>query len=276
MDSKRVFRDLENKVSVLGLSKQTYYSYVSCMRLFCSYFETKEHPTHINSKEIEEFIVWVKENHSISQARQSFWSLRFWYTQIEKQPNKMKGIQPIRLKHRIQIPLQKDAILKVITTIKDKRHKAIISLLFATGLRLNEAAKLRIKDIDGLNGIIVVRSGKGGKDRFVQLPENLRMILRDYLKSLPTIPKEWLFQGQKESNYISPSTIYEVCKKYLNVNPHKLRHSYASAIRNSGVDLLDIRDLLGHNSLKTTEIYLHNNLEHIKTLKNPIDGLRAA
>jgi len=80
MNPNRVFRDLETKISALGLSKQTYCSYVSAMRLFCVYFGKKEHPTHINSKEIEQFIVWVKENHSVSQARQAYWAIRFWFT----------------------------------------------------------------------------------------------------------------------------------------------------------------------------------------------------
>jgi integrase/recombinase XerD len=275
MDSKRIFRDVATKVSSRAMSKQTQSSYISCLKLFCIYFDKKEHPTHISTKEIEEYIGWLRDHRSIGLARQSFWAIRFLYTEIEKQPHKMDGIKPIHFKHKVKIPLETDFILKTIEGIKEPRAKAIIALLFATGLRKQEAAKIKISDIDAKNNIIRVR-GKGDKERIVPFPENLRLILRDYLKSLRVVPKEYLFEGEKAGHYVSPDTIYRICKTYLGAQTHVVRHSFATALRNSGVDLLDIKDLLGHSSLKTTEIYLHNNLEHIKTLKNPIDKLRAA
>jgi len=275
MDSKRIFRDVATKVSSRALSKQTQSSYTSCLKLFCVYFDKKEHPTHISTKEIEEYIGWLREHRSIGLARQSYWAIRFLYTEIEKQPHKMDGIRPIRFKHKVKIPLETDFILKTIQSIKEPRAKAIIALLFSTGLRKQEAAKIKISDIDSTNNIIHVR-GKGDIERIVPFPENLRLILREYLRSLQSIPTLWLFEGEQPGHYISPDTIYRTVQTYLKTQTHVVRHSYATALRNSGVDLLDIKDLLGHSSLKTTEIYLHNNLEHIKTLKNPIDGLKAA
>jgi site-specific recombinase XerD len=270
MDSKRIFRDVATKVSSRALSKQTQSSYTSCLKMFCIYFDKKEHPIHISTKEIEEYIGWVRDHRSIGLARQSYWAIRFLYVEIEKQPHKMDGIRPIRFKHKVKIPLETDFILKTIQNIKEPRAKAIIALLFSTGLRKQECAKIKVSDIDPVNKIIHVR-GKGDKERIVPFPENLRLILREYLKSLPSIPKLWLFEGEKEGHYISPDTVYRVCQTYLKAQTHVVRHSYATALRNAGVDLLDIKELLGHSSLKTTEIYLHNNLEHIKTLKNPID-----
>ena len=96
MDIQRILNDLKIKISASDKSKQTFNSYASAIRLFGIYFDSKHHPTHVSTKEIEQFIAWVKENKSVSQARQMYWALRFLYTEIEKQPHKMDGIHPIR------------------------------------------------------------------------------------------------------------------------------------------------------------------------------------
>jgi site-specific recombinase XerD len=243
--------------------------------MFCEYFKSKEHPKHINQQEIKEFLVWVNHKYSVCQERQCFWALRFWYLEIEKQIHKMDGIKPPKWKKRIQIPLDKDFILGTIRTVRDKKHKAIISLLYATGLRRSEAAHLKLKDIDSKNMIITVRQGKGGKDRIVQLPETLLQILRDYIvdaKKKNQEPVEWLFESSK-GRYISPSTINRVVNQYLHTNTHRLRHSFASELYYNGTDILSIRDELGHTGLKTTELYVHNDPRRLQEIQNPLDDL---
>ena len=275
MDSKRIFRDLKTEIDSRNLSKQTWHSYSSCMRMFCEYFKAKEHPTHINQQEIKEFLVWVKQKYSICQERQCFWAVRFWYYEIEKQIHKMDGIHPPKWKKKMQIPLDKEFILSTIKGIRDKKHKAIISLLYSTGLRRSECAHLKLCDIDSKNMVVIVRNGKGGKDRIVQLTQVLLDILREYIidsRKKKRNPVEWLFESSPH-RYISPSTINALTRQYLKINTHRLRHSFASELYHSGTDILSIRDELGHSSLKTTEIYVHNDPRRLQEIKNPLDDL---
>jgi len=275
MDSKRIFRDLKTEIESRNLSKRTWHSYSSCLRMFCEYFSAKEHPSHINQREIKEFLVSVGKAYSLPQQRQCFWAVRFWYFEIEKQIHKMDGIKPPRWKKPLQIPLDKEFILARIAGIKDIKQKAIVALLYSTGLRRNEAAHLRIADIDSKNMVIVVRRGKGGKDRIVQLAQTLLEILREYIidaRSKNRMPKEWLFEASP-GNYVSPNTINKIVRLHLQTNPHKIRHSFASELYHSGTDILSIRDELGHSSLKTTEIYVHNDPRRLQGIKNPLDDL---
>jgi integrase/recombinase XerD len=280
MDSKRILRDLETEIVSRNLSRQTLASYGSCLRMFCEYFKAKEHPTHINGRETKEFLAWVNQNHSVSQERSCFWAVRFLYLEIEHQPHKMDDIRPPKITKRLHIPLASDTVIESIGKIRDRKHKAIIELLFSTGLRLHEAATIKLADIDSRNMVIVVHYGKGNKDRIVQLHPILLETLRDYLRDLRgknRMPKVYLFESETTpGNFISPSTIYRICKQYLGANTHKLRHAYATDFYRNTKDILALRDLLGHSNARTTEIYVHNDPAAIRNLYNPLSQMGRA
>lgn len=155
------------------------------------------------------------------------------------------------------------------------KHKCIISLLYSSGLRRAELIGLTPDDIDGSRMMVHVRGGKGTKDRYAILPQNLLQDLRTYYKTYR--PKNFLFEGATGGSY-SPASIRSILNRSArkagiskSVTPHMLRHSFATLFLEFGVDLRYIQTLLGHNSSKTTEIYTHVAQHSLKGIKSPLD-----
>ena len=165
-------------------------------------------------------------------------------------------------------------ILKVTDNIK---HKAIIVILYLSGIRRGELIKLIIKDIDFNKKIIFVRAGKGKKDRTTILADHAALVLNRYLKIFR--PNYWLFEGINRKQY-SPTSIASILKNAsikagLNkiVRPHMLGHSFATHMLEQGVDLRYIQTILGHESPKTTEIYTHVSKYSLAKIKSPFDAI---
>ena len=153
----------------------------------------------------------------------------------------------------------------------------MLQFLYGCGLRVSEVVALRTADIDAAAMRIMVRNTKGQKDRVVPLPKSLLENLRHYFKTYQ--PNTYLFEGQKKAQY-SVKSIQEATKKYAleaqikkKVTPHMLRHSYATHQLEKGVHLRYIQELLGHNSIKTTEIYTHISKVLKENIANPLDQL---
>jgi site-specific recombinase XerD len=142
------------------------------------------------------------------------------------------------------------------------KHRAILSLIYATGARLNEATHLRVSDIDGERMTVHIRCGKGGKPRMVPMSAALRELLRAYW--LAERPRDFLFPGMQPEQPLHESSVQHACTRARlqariekAASVHTLRHSYATHLLELGVDLRTIQKLLGHSSLSTTAIYVH-------------------
>ena len=149
--------------------------------------------------------------------------------------------------------------------------------MYSTGLRVSEVINLKINDIDSQRMIINIRDAKGGKDRIVTLDKTLLELLRLYYKKY--IPKEYLFNGQFELKY-SARSIQQFLQKYADmaqinkkVNPHLIRHCYATHLHEKGIDLTIIQKLLGHQSIKTTQIYAHTSHNYISNIITPLQAI---
>ena len=149
--------------------------------------------------------------------------------------------------------------------------------LYSGGLRRSELINLKIADIDSKRMLIRITQSKGNKDRHTLLSEKLLILLRDYYKYHK--PKYWLFEGQGGGQY-SATSIANILRKALkkaqvekNATPHTLRHSFATHLLEQGINLRYIQELLGHSSIKTTEIYTHVSSKQLSKIKNPLDNL---
>ena len=154
------------------------------------------------------------------------------------------------------------------------KHRLILSLLYGSGLRLEEIRNLKVKDIDIYRLAIYVRKGKGSKDRTTILPLNILEELNLYMNSKS--PEDYLFNGKngKISGRSIQLIINKASKKakiIKKVYPHLLRHSFATHLLESGVDIRVIQKLLGHSSVRTTQIYTHLSKTHINTITSPLD-----
>ena len=151
----------------------------------------------------------------------------------------------------------------------------MLAIIYSAGLRKSEVINLRKRDILFQRNCIFVKGGKGKKDRYVLLADKAKEIIKIYLNIYH--PRYWLFEGQTGGQYSDRSlqSVFTKAKELSNVNPyvtlHGLRHSFATHLIENGVPLHVIKDLLGHNDIKTTEIYIHISNKYRQGLKSPLD-----
>jgi len=190
-----------------------------------------------------------------------------------------------KISHEIERP-SKDKKLPVILSINETnrlfdstenlKHRTMLMLIYSAGLRISEAAKMKVRDIDLQRNLIHIKGAKGRKDRISLLAERMIPVLDLYIRKYK--PDNWLFQGQNNKKHISTRTIQQVFSNSVNkaeilkeVTPHSLRHSFATHLLENGTDLRYIQELLGHCSPKTTMIYTKVSSNALGKIKSPLD-----
>ncbi len=173
---------------------------------------------------------------------------------------------------------KEEEVANILSSVDNIKHKAILMLIYSAGLRVGEVIKLKTEDIDSQRMLIHVKGAKGRKDRYSLLSESALKTLRKYWKQHK--PVKWLFHGPNKEKYITIRTaqrIFEMaCKRggiKKEVTIHSLRHSFATHLLESGVDLRYIQEILGHKSSKTTEIYTHVTNTNLAKIRNPLDQI---
>lgn len=220
---------------------------------------------HLNSKDFSNYIIGYKFS-SVSQQNQLVSSLKFLYNKVlEKKYDKVSFKRP-RKERELPRVIEKGALLRRINSIDNLKHKAILSLMYGTGMRASEVLNLKIKDIDSNRMLILIRNSKFNKDRYVPFSSNNLILLREYFKKYK--PKKFLFEGV-HGKY-SYTSLRNISNKYLNTSPHIIRHSYATSLVESKESLRTIQVLLGHKNSKTSEIYTHVSTEVFKEVQLPI------
>ena len=172
-----------------------------------------------------------------------------------------------------------EEIKDLIDGVKNLKHRTILMMLYSTGMGISEIANRRITDIDSKNMRIKIVQGKGAKDRFTLLSDQVLQELRAYY--IIYKPKEYLFNGYKPGKRYSVRSIEHLMQKALlrigleskSYTVHTIRHSFATHLVDNGTDLHTVKELLGHSSLKTTMQYMHLSSKRIKPIVNPYDAL---
>ncbi|WP_369048993.1 site-specific tyrosine recombinase/integron integrase [Tenacibaculum sp. UWU-22] len=189
----------------------------------------------------------------------------------------LKSLYPKRKEKQLPKSLSKNEIQRLISVTENIKHKCIIMLLYSSGLRISELLNLKISDIDSNNMIIHIYKSKGNKDRKVMLSETALQRLRTYYKAYK--PVKYLFEGYNNTKY-SASSVQKMVKRMAfiaNINkyvtPHILRHSFATHLIENGTDIRYVQELLGHHSIKTTQIYTHITDITKSKIKSPLDAL---
>lgn len=252
---------------IKNYSNNTIQNYVSQVRCFLEYYNNvATKPSEISERQIKE---WLLLANSINGRKHRISAVKLFYKLTGKQPLKFRHIEYPRSEKKLPQIIEKQYLLDQIAKIQNKKHKAIISLAYSTGMRVSEVCNLLISDIDSKRMIITIRQSKGRKDRIVALSEKILEILREYFKEYK--PKEYLFNGQFESKY-SHRSCNQIVKQYLGkeYHFHQLRHSNATALLEAGTDLRIIQKHLGHSNSKTTEIYTHVSTNILQKMALPI------
>lgn len=204
-------------------------------------------------------------------------AIKFYFEKVMLQPQMFFNIP--RPKKPITLPkmLSKAEVKRLFKVVDNSKHLLILKLCYGMGLRVSEIVNLKISHIDSHNMVVLVSGAKGKKDRYVNLPQSVLELLRSYYKEHK--PKEWLFEGQYGGAY-SPRSVQAIFKRAMlkakinkKIGVHGLRHSYATHLLESGADLRFIQQLLGHYSIKTTQVYTHVSNSALTNLKSPLDTL---
>jgi integrase/recombinase XerD len=194
------------------------------------------------------------------------------YFRFEGADNEAEKLNPPKVPRSLPKALTVDEVKRLISVIPPtrKRDRLVFLLLYGAGLRVSELCNLKKSDVDLDRGIIVVRSGKGAKDRVVPITEELVEEIRSYLKTRDDDSEYLLVEDRrKEKDRLSTKTVWYLLRKYgekagIKVTPHMLRHSFATHMLERGVDIRAIQELLGHSNLSTTQIYTKVTVEHLK------------
>lgn len=274
MDHKSEFI---KKHKIKRYSESTIKSYRHAINTF--FYETGLLPESVNENIIEEFIYKKVNVQKISRAYQKhlICALKLFYSEVYTKKLKLDYLFPDRCEIKYPSVLSKNEVKLILDSASNIKHKTILSAIYSGGLRLSELVNLRITDIDSIRMLIYIKQSKGNKDRQVVLSEKLLSALREYYKIYK--PSVWLFNGQNGGQYSKRSVqkILDNILSKLKINKkatiHTLRHSYATHLLESGTDIRFIQELLGHNSIKTTQIYTHVSKMQISAIKSPLDSL---
>jgi integrase/recombinase XerD len=243
-------------------------------------FKKDHHCSILSSQDINDYLVLMAEqDRSDSYINQAVNAIKFFFTYALNRAIKDRlVIRPKRAKTS-PILLSDEELRALFAVCQNKKHKAIIMLLYGAGLRRSEVVNLKIADIDSKNMNIHVVHGKGRKSRPVMLDQNVLDALRDYFREFN--PKgEYLFNGQNNASQYSASSIEKLVKDYGNkagikkkVYPHLLRHVFCTGVLENGGTIYDAQILLGHERTETTNGYAHLSPKYIASIKSPIGNL---
>lgn len=259
-------------------SDRTIKAYLRCVSQFAQHFGKS--PDQLGPAQIREYQLYLIKQKQCSWAvfNQTVCALRFFYNTTLGCKEMIEEIPYPRFEKRLPVVLSQTEVAALLQALNNLKHRALLTTIYATGLRVAEVTNLVVTDIDSSRMVVQVRQGKGRKDRFVMLSPNLLTLLRQYWKAYH--PSHWLFPGQNPNHPINDATAYRICQQAAraaklskSVSPHCLRHSFATHLLEAGTDLRTIQLLLGHRNLKTTAVYLHVSTLALRSTTSPLDLL---
>jgi len=242
------------------------------------YYYNGERPSEFTKEQIKAFIYHRVSNEHIAERTQNQMinALKYFYEQVLDRKDIFIGMERPKVPKDLPHHLSPSEIRRLIEAVSNLKHKAIVMTMYSAGLRISELVGLKISDIKSEGQYIRVQSGKGKKDRTTLLSPTLLSLLRDYY--LIYKPTYYLFEGLEGGQY-SKSSIRKILMKAVaksgvnQATPHTLRHSFATHLVQSGTDIKLVKELLGHNDIRTTEIYLHINPSTLKMINSPLESL---
>ena len=267
-----------DKLRIRKYSESTYNTYGVYFKKFLA-----AHP-NIDPKDISEeqiithVINTVKQhNYATKTQNQIINAIKFYYEKVLGMKKREYWIPRPRKEFKLPVVASEEEIVRMLVATNNLKHQCIIGMLYSAGLRRGELTALRIADVDFDRYQVIVRGGKGKKDRISLLSERMAIALRKYIKEYQ--PTYWLFEGSDRKQYSGVSIgviVREAAKKAgirKAISPHVLRHSFATHLMDKGTDTRYIQELLGHASLKTTAIYAHVSKKDLNKIVSPLDRI---
>ncbi len=215
----------------------------------------------------------IKENHLSSRIN----AIKFYFEQVLHRQQMFFDIPRPKKPQLLPKMLSKEEVKAIFKQVENPKHLLMLQLCYGMGLRVSEIVQLKWSDIHSQKGLVLIRAAKGKKDRYTKLPTSILDLIKKYFQTYQ--PKIYLFEGQYGGAY-SVRSVQAVFKNAMqkagihrNIGIHGLRHSYATHLIESGADIRHLQLLLGHNSIKTTQIYTHVSDVSLYKINSPLDSL---
>jgi site-specific recombinase XerD len=276
MDTLReqMIKDLQLK----GITPKTQKKYLREVNNLSNYFGKS--PEQLGEKEVKEYLVHLLEDRKLSRGTYKNYAagIKFLYKTTLNREEVVEKIRYPKALKKLPVVLDLAEVKALLSVVENLKHRALLTIAYSAGLRISEAACLKVTDIDSKRMMVRVQQGKGGKDRYSILSQTALELLRRYWRQYR--PKEWLFEGQKEGTHIGLTAIRQIfleAKKRAGItkpaSPHTLRHSFATHLIEAGTSLHHVQLLLGHRSPTTTTVYLHVSKMNLSKVASPLDSL---
>jgi integrase/recombinase XerD len=215
-------------------------------------------------------------------VRREIAALRFFFVKTLRRRYLIDETPYPKVPRRLPTVLTPAEVQRLIAAARTLTERAMLMVLYSTGMRNAELRHLQVRDIDSRAMLIHVSHGKGGRDRYVPLSPTLLTTLREHWRWMK--PKTWLFPGTvhnwRADRPITPKVVWDACRAAAGrarltkrVSAHTLRHSYATHLLEAGADIRTIQLLLGHAQVRHTVIYLHLSPRHLQAVANPLEAL---
>lgn len=282
------YKRLSRKIRISGKSQSTLSNYTRQLAQMALHFDCL--PTELETEQVEEYLDMMLDQHdtpSESYFKFVVYSLRFAF-KAEGLDYKRFTLPQIKKEKKLPVILSREEMKRLLIAPSLLKHRILIGLLYGCGLRCMEVRSISLKDLDFDRNMLHVRLGKGKKDRYVPLGEMLCRGLRSYIDA--ENPDTFLFNGKPignaggdfDSRYSQRGVQWVVqqaakaAKIKKDMSVHTLRHTYATHLLEDGLDIVSIKELLGHERIETTMIYLHVAKNGRKAPFSPLDHLFAA
>lgn len=275
---KTLHKRLEKKIIVSGKSISTLNNYMRCIAHVALHFKCL--PSQLDMEQIEDYLLVVKKRNTTASEsffKHTVYGLRFLF-RCEGLDDRAIKLPHLKRDNKLPVVLGRSEMKELLKAPALLKHRILIGVLYGCGLRCREARSLLIKDVDFERNMIHVRQGKGGKDRYVPIGTHLSRGLKKYLET--QLPHKWIFNGKSHQEHFSQKGVQWVVRESTkktsiqkHVTVHTLRHTYATHLLEDGLDIVSIKELLGHAHIQTTMIYLHVAKPGRQAPFSPLDRL---
>ncbi len=260
-------------------------SYLRRIKAFIGYMQDRgQSVDDMNLRDVQQYILYLKKEKGLSGGTINNYisAIKFFYTYVLGKAWDTKIVPRMRRKPYFPVILPKEEVLEILNSTTNLKHKAMLALMYGSGLRVSEVASLKISHILSKTMQVRVEDAKHGTNRYTILSEvaliTLRQYFKAYLSASPYQMDDWLFKGQNPQEHITAKSVKNTMLKLRNqlaLNPkissHTLRHCFATHALEEGVPLVHIQHMLGHKNLKTTSNYLHMTSKSLMGVRSPLD-----
>ena len=267
---------LKTELEIRGFSKMTVDAYLFHNRKFLDF--AKKEANAVAEDDAKRYIAHLMSDKKYmpSSVNLAISSLKFFYREILQNPA-FNAVKAPKLEKKLPTVLTKEEIRKLLGVIENPKHRLLVEFLYSSGLRVSECVNIRIDDLDLSEKMGKIKHGKGNKERYIILSDNLISHLTDYLKNKKDA-SNYIFsiKNRPITTRQAQKVVKEAAKKAgikKRVFCHALRSSFATHLLEAGTDIRVIQELLGHSNLSTTQIYTKVSTQQLKKVKSPLDSL---